>query len=258
MLISGAPGALLWPAAMIVWGPGYVSSGHAHHCVQLVLGLHSGLRIRAKPGDQWVRCGAALVRPDAPHEVEAPDTMVLIAFVEPESELGAALCERLGQDITRLSPREVGRWRRLLGDSATLTPARVEPWVRGELLRGTKVPDIHPCVTRVLRFLRMQLGDPTALSLSSLAAIARLSPSRFMHVFTASVGVPLRPNVLWLRLQRACGELMRGSSLTEAAHSAGFSDAAHMTRTFRRMLGTTPSELARRRPAARQAFVQSN
>lgn len=39
MLISAAPGALLWPAAMIVWGPGYVSSGHKHHCVQLVMAM---------------------------------------------------------------------------------------------------------------------------------------------------------------------------------------------------------------------------
>ena len=51
---------------------------------------------------------------------------------------------------------------------------------------------------------------------------------------------------------------MRGVSVTEAAHSAGFSDAAHMTRTFRRMLGTSPSELVRRRQAGRAAFVQTN
>lgn len=89
MLISAAPGALLWPAAMIVWGPGYVSSGHAHHCVQLVMALRGRLRIRREAGDKWVDCGAALVRPDAKHEVEARNRTVLIAFVEAESELGA-------------------------------------------------------------------------------------------------------------------------------------------------------------------------
>lgn len=258
MLISAAPGALLWPAAMIVWGPGYVSSGHAHHSVQLVMALRGRLRVRREAGDKWVDCGAALVRPDAKHEVEARNRTVLIAFVEAESELGAALSERVTEDITPISARAVTRWRAALGDVATLSASQVEAWVRGELLRGTKVPKMHPRVKRVLRFVREQLGEPKALSLQNLAKIAGLSPSRFVHVFTESVGVPLRPYILWLRLQRACGELMRGVSLTEGAHCAGFSDAAHMTRTFRRMLGTSPSELVQRRQADRAAFVQSN
>ena len=258
MLIGAAPGALLWPAAMIVWGPGYVSSGHAHHCVQLVMALRATLRIRGEPGDEWMDCGAALVRPDAKHEVEARDATVLIAFVESESELGAALSEQVREDITRISARAVARWRAALGAVATLSASQVEAWVRGELLRGTKAPKMHPRVKRVLRFVREQLGDPKTLSLQNLAKTAGLSPSRLVHVFTESVGVPLRPYILWLRLQRASGELIRGVSVTEAAHSAGFSDAAHMTRTFRRMLGATPSELIRRRQAGRAAFVQSN
>jgi hypothetical protein len=85
MLIGAAPGVLLWPAAMIVWGPGYVSSCHAHHCVQLVMVMSGRLRIRSKPSVPWINCSAALVRADAKHEVDARNKMVLIAFVELES-----------------------------------------------------------------------------------------------------------------------------------------------------------------------------
>jgi AraC-like DNA-binding protein len=258
MLISAVPGVLLWPAAMIVWGPGYVSSKHAHHSVQLVMSMRGTMRIRNKPGDQWMHCDAALVRPDALHEVAAEDKIVLIAFVESESELGAALSERVLQDITPISAREVNRWRDSLGDPTALSASKVEPWIRGELLLGRKTPKMHPRVKRVLRFLREQLASAKTLSLDNLADIAGLSRSRFMHVFTQSVGVPLRPYILWLRLQQACRELMRGATVTEAAHSGGFSDAAHMTRTFRRMLGTTPSELSVRRKRTQGTFVHSN
>ena len=258
MLISAAPGVLLWPAAMIVWGPGYVSSCHAHHSVQLVMAMRGTLRIRSKPGDQWMDCAAALVRPDAKHEVEAQEKIVLIAFVESESELGAALTERITGDITPVGLREVTHWRNSLGDPSTLTASQVEPWIREELLRSTKAPAIHPRVKRVLRFLREQLATTNALSLRNLADVAGLSPSRFRHVFTESIGVPLRPYILWLRLQRACGELVRGASATEAAHCAGFSDAAHMTRTFRRMLGTTPRELAQRGQRSQATFMHSS
>jgi AraC-like DNA-binding protein len=72
-----------------------------------------------------------------------------------------------------------------------------------------------------------------------------------MHLFTTSVGVALRPYVLWLRLQRAAGELARGTSVADAAHAAGFSDAAHFARTFPRMLGATPRQVIRRGLAAR-------
>ena len=100
---------------------------------------------------------------------------------------------------------------------------------------------IHPRVNRVLKFMAEELGDSDGLSLRVLAGIAGLSPSRFMHVFTQSMGMPLRSYILRLRVQRACRELVTGATVTSAAYSAGFSDAAHLTRTFRRMLGMTPT-----------------
>ena len=66
----------------------------------------------------------------------------------------------------------------------------------------------------------------------------------------------MRPYILWLRLQRASYELMNGATATETAHIAGFSDAAHLTRTFRRMLGTTPKDLIRRKDTSHGLSIQ--
>ena len=71
-----------------------------------------------------------------------------------------------------------------------------------------------------------------------------------MHAFTESVGIPLRPYVRWLRLQRAATAIVTGTPLSLAAAEAGFSDAAHMSRTFKQMFGMTPSALQRRSPVA--------
>lgn len=248
MLMHPAPGAVVWPAAMIVWGPGFSSAAHKHHSVQLVMTLRETLRVRGAAGE-WMSCGACLVRPDAVHEVDARGSTVLIGFVDPESELGAALCERIHRDILRVGSRRLARWRAAL--KPPLTEARVERWVRTELPQKRRALKIHPKVKRVLAYLREGLAGADDLSLDKLAAIAGLSRSRLMHVFTESVGVPIRPYVLWLRLQRASCDLMQGVSVTTAAQSAGFSDAAHLTRTFRRMLGTTPSDLALRGRASR-------
>ena len=96
---------------------------------------------------------------------------------------------------------------------------------------------------RALLSLLRNGGINDATSLEVLAGAVGLSPSRLMHVFTSSVGIPLRPYLAWLRVQRAAIEIVSGNSLTEAAITAGFSDAAHMSRTFRRMLGIPPSLL---------------
>ena len=44
---------------------------------------------------------------------------------------------------------------------------------------------------------------------------------------------------------------MADANLTVAAHNAGFADAAHLTRTFGRMLGMTPTDLGLRRHMSR-------
>jgi AraC-like DNA-binding protein len=64
-----------------------------------------------------------------------------------------------------------------------------------------------------------------------------------MHVFTTSLGIPIRPYLLRLRVQQAAGAIAAGRTVTEAAHVAGFADAPHLTRTFRRVFGITPREL---------------
>jgi AraC-like DNA-binding protein len=174
------------------------------------------------------------------HEVDGSGSTVLLGFMDPESEVGAALCDRIDGDIACLPWYQVCRWRAVLG--WPLTESGVEQWVTRHLLHRRRPVNIDPRVMRAVEHIRRRVDGSGDLSLSSLAAIAGLSPSRFMHLFTESLGVPLRPYILWLRLQRASSEMMEGASISQAAHRAGFADAAHLNRTFRRMLGSSPTE----------------
>jgi hypothetical protein len=118
MLIGGPKrpnrAAFLWPAALVVWGPGSASSLHRHHCVQLVLAFRETLRVRERARRPWKTCGGVLIRPDASHEVDGRNTDVLMAFVDPEGELGTALLDRIAGEVAILSPRDVAEWRSLL------------------------------------------------------------------------------------------------------------------------------------------------
>lgn len=191
------------------------------------------------------RALAAITRPDAAHAVDARGTRVVIVFIDPESEAG----DRLDATFTRdpVSLLDAGTAQRLR--ALTAQPSRLADRI-SELFAVLGAPSAAPIlrhrgVRRVLRHLKDAAPDADT-SLEALAGIAGLSPGRFMHVFTHDVGVPLRPYLAWLRLERAASAIARGAALSQAAHVAGFADAAHMTRSFRRMYGVTPSELRQR------------
>jgi AraC-like DNA-binding protein len=206
------------------------------------MALKGRFRIRGGPSQPWIVCEAALVQADARHQVDDSMTPMLFVLVDPESELGGPLFEHVREDITPIKNATVTLWRRQLGDPVSLDCARVESWFR-ELMSRRQPPRLHPGVRKVLQVIREELDGDQRLSLKRMAAIAGLSDSRLMHIFTTSVGIPPRPYILWLRLQRAYGEMMMGATLTEAAHRAGFADAAHLSRIMKRLSGTTTKTL---------------
>jgi AraC-like DNA-binding protein len=87
-----------------------------------------------------------------------------------------------------------------------------------------------------------------ALDRISLAAVARecgVSPQHLSARFRARFGVPVHRFQTLLRLDRARRLLAGGASAGEAAAACGLSDQSHLTRHFRRYLGTTPGRYGR-------------
>jgi len=236
-------GVATWPAALIVWSPGFTSTPHQHPAMQLVLTLSGSLRIRGGSHRPWKRCSAALVCSNAVHEVDTQRNSVVLAYVHPQSELGVALAELLVNDITSVAPRLVSGWRATLGSPVSRNS--VEHWITHRLLNG-QLPDGDARLRRVLTYVRARIGTSNYFPRSVLARVAGLSAGRFQHVFRQEFGVAVRPYIRWLRLQRAACDLISGASLSQAAYAAGFSDAAHMSRTFRSTLGVAPSDISRR------------
>ncbi len=90
----------------------------------------------------------------------------------------------------------------------------------------------------------MRLIDQDAdenLPAEKLAAEVGLSVSRLQHLFQARAGATLRSYRMWRRFRAVMGAVQRGRTLTEAAHEAGFFDAAHFSSAFKRTFGVTPS-----------------
>ncbi|MCG9876512.1 MAG: AraC family transcriptional regulator [Leptospiraceae bacterium] len=102
-----------------------------------------------------------------------------------------------------------------------------------------KSSNLDTRIRLVCNYIQANLLEP--LHVRILANLVELSETHFMHLFKEEIGIPLRRYVLWQRLFGAAKGMQKGKSLAEAAYEVGFSDQAHLSRTFKDMLGVQPS-----------------
>jgi len=87
----------------------------------------------------------------------------------------------------------------------------------------------------------------STIRMRDLAAIARLSASHFCHSFMRSLGIAPFAYVIERRLARAQELMLRTEdSLSQIALACGLCDQSHLTRLFRRHVGTSPNVWRRR------------
>jgi AraC-like DNA-binding protein len=108
----------------------------------------------------------------------------------------------------------------------------------------SRAPDragVHSrAIDEALAYLRERYADE--VSLTELAAMARLSRFHFLRVFSSALGVTPRQFQLLLRVARA-KELLRGKcEIAEVALLTGFFDQSHLTRCFHHIVGVTPGD----------------
>ncbi|QSN64854.1 AraC family transcriptional regulator [Caballeronia sp. M1242] len=102
-------------------------------------------------------------------------------------------------------------------------------------LRETNEPR---AIVTARRFVEDRLADP--LRLHEIAAAADLPPYRLFRAFSRETGMTPHEYQRQARVRRAMALIRRGNALSDIAAETGFADQAHLTRTFRRMLGVTP------------------
>lgn len=228
----------LAPGVILYLGPGAVADEHAHHAVQLVWASEGEVTLRCPSRTTRVR--AALVPASLPHSFEAQGQPLALLLVERHGPRGAALDRRAREDLGRDLHESLSGVR---FPSLDLGPGEAMAWCESVFtalgVASTGVEALSRTTRRAITYIEGALD--TVPSLADAAARASVSPTRLTHCFSAEVGIPFRRFVLWARLKRAVEETRRGASLTEAAVEAGFSDAAHLSRTFRAMFGLSPS-----------------
>lgn len=221
---------------------------HSHYAIQLAFGKEPGLGFSAGgASDPMIWYGGAMIPSRQPHSMDATRmTANAVMFVEPETREGRVITERylaggiahMPEPSLALTPNVFATWE--AGDRPALVAACMA-------LIGSLTGDVQPMEASDERILRavayINANLDKKLTLDEVAAAAFLSPGRFRHLFVEQTGMALRPYILWRRFLRVWELSMEGASMSRAAHEAGFADAAHLSRTSKRMFGFPPTSI---------------
>ncbi|MFP4851344.1 GyrI-like domain-containing protein [Paraburkholderia sp. BR14264] len=117
---------------------------------------------------------------------------------------------------------------------------------------------------RIARVVEAILVEPGARhTLSSLAAVAHMSPYHFHRIYRALMGESVADTVKRLRLAEAAQRLTDAAQVTAVAHDAGYDSPQAFARAFRDFTGVSPSEFRTRQrhlvanPAASAASART-
>ena len=211
----------LWlaPDFAILHGAAGATDSHAQYAHQLM--LSTGAPFTAELDGIVHTARHLLIDSLRPHAIVAAPAFMLTIYAEPQRLSGAALLAAAAH-----------------AGAPTLDniAAALQAQPREHL------PD--PRLRRALDQVDALLSGK--VSAAALAEAAHVSLSQLERLFSAQLGLPVRRLVLWRRLRLAIRFILLGSTLTDAAHGAGFADAAHFSRTMRSLFGVRADRSLRR------------
>lgn len=245
-----------WRGKVFVWqeqglflGSASTTSFHASPAIKILISLESEFRLQTTENGTWQNFKSAVIAPGQFHAIDGQNNKLALIILVPEAKAAQPLIPILSRkSIFRVPAGVVQNFLLIFEEFEQMSVGSVESEkicrkMFEKIRNGEELlsAELDKRITKSIA--RLRAASESSVSVSEIAANVALSESRFSHLFTEQVGVSVRRYQVWIRLRDAIHLLANGTSLTETAHEAGFSDSAHLTRTFRQMLGIAPSAL---------------
>ena len=190
-----------------------------------------------------VRHDALGIAPMCTRQLHALEAGLVSVNVHVHHPSFAAFCAIAAPGVVRLDRAAFARFDGQLvrASEGRLTPAEAAGLFEGLVEAATRqLPAPEPRDSRTA-FLRELVRRSPSCSLEEISRQLDLSYTAASHLFTRAIGVPLRSYQLWIKAVRAASRMEVGARLTDIAHEVGFVDSAHLSRTWRRTYGFSPS-----------------
>ncbi len=222
---------------------------HCHHLLEIVLAFDDPFHITDTEIE--LQAKGVIIGSDIPHQFTSNNNDYhIFIFIDPETAEAAllnkvfALHKQQLQALPSASLQPVINGFKDWFFSNDFSSPPVQKLVDELISALAPYHPFHPPldarILNAIRYIKENLDSE--LDIQTVAAQSYLSESRFSHLFKEQIGIPLRRYVLWCRIEKAIRVIANGAGIAEAAYDCGFSDPAHLTRTFQEMFGVTPSQ----------------
>ena len=242
---------IFWPNQAIAVGLGWFSDFHHHYATQVCISFGAPLRVRTYGSGPYTEQRSLIVGPHVPHELETTGVPCFVLWSE--SRALAALARHLritfATELPALPEDLLSVLRPIL---LTSGEQALDEQAGRDLLSRVLTTLVGPSwdegpndlrIATALSLVTPQFLVEQSQPIKHLATCVHLSPGRFRHLFRTEMGISVQSYLRWRRLYTALRATTYGASLTEAAHTAGFADSAHLTRVFRATFGLPPSRI---------------
>jgi len=236
-----------WKDQVLLIGEPIETCEHQHYAIQISIDLSR--MCESQESKQWQTYSALIIAPNYPHQIGGLGSFQATLLIEPDTKLGQLI---VSQYLKESSIREINlsllekqlvEFKKYLTKKKSCCVARkFSEYLLQQLLGSPSLP--KGLDSRIQQALKL-IKESHSLDVTSgfIAHQLDLSESRFTHLFKDELNIPLRRYLLWLRLIKATRLLLSEHSFTSVAHEVGFSDGAHLSRTFKKMFGLTPTEV---------------
>jgi AraC-like DNA-binding protein len=225
---------------------------HAHAAVTLIVAPNSPIRVEIETGGT-IRTRSVLLDAGVRHRLVTLGSPVHVCFLEHHEPT----TQRLRSHFLATQPVAVdlvpptrtvaptsqllaaGDWQNLLGGRWQYAEPRTEERLLVALRAAEAMAWAHPPAIATDR----DRPGPRGELVSVLARRAGLSASRLRHLFRDQFGVSPEHYRLWLQARGFLRGWRPTASMTSQALDHGYFDSAHFSRTWRRLVGITPSAI---------------
>ncbi len=219
---------------------------HYHNCFQIVVSINSTFDCTIDKKEHKDMMGF-IINQNIKHSCKAPDTSVLVYFIDAESYDGWQLKEMLsGRSFLNieslLTEHEMEELMEKCAHSLSVEKMKdvsdnlLENIVPSSTFQNNNLPDER--IKKVLKYIDLHLDEP--ISLEEISKEIFLSPERTRHLFVQQTGTPFSQYLLWKRIKNVIISVLKNdATLASACIHFGFTDQAHFSRVFKRMFGTS-------------------